>query len=78
MTRALLLLAAIAVLGGCGKERKPAPLMADTCQTTKCVCEPSRVRLFGGPEPVPVLWKATGEAYCPEDYVLRLANKKKK
>ena len=78
MTRAILLIGAIAVLAGCAMERKPIPGMADTCQTTKCVCESNEARLFDKPAPVPVLWKATGEAYCPENHVLRLVEKKKK
>ena len=76
--RATLFLAAIAVLAGCATERKPIAGMGDTCQTKKCVCEASRVGLFDDPEPVPVLWKASGEAYCPEGNVLRIAKERKK
>jgi hypothetical protein len=78
MTRAIVLVAAVAVLTGCQAEREPIPGMADTCQTKKCVCEASQVRAFDDPEPVPVLWKPTGEAYCPDDHVLRFAKQKRK
>ena len=48
--------------------------MAYTCQTTKCVCEAEKVALFRKPETVPVLWAQTGEAYCPENFVLQIAD----
>ncbi len=64
-------------LAGCALE--PIPGMELKCQMTECVCTPSQA---GFPvQPVrtsePVLWKQNGDAYCPQDHVLREAPKKK-
>lgn len=73
MNRAIILGAATAALAGCAKQSEPFN-MAYTCQTTKCVCEAEKVALFRKPETVPVLWAQSGEAYCPENYVLQIAD----
>ena len=66
--------AATAALAGCAKQSEPFN-MAYTCQTTKCICEAKKVWMFSKPETVPVEWKQTGEAYCPENFVLQIADK---
>ena len=66
--------AATAALAGCAKQSEPFN-MAYTCQTTKCICEGEKVWLFGKPKTVPVEWTQTGEAYCPENFVLQIADK---
>jgi hypothetical protein len=73
MNRAILFVAAVAALAGCTTQSEPFN-MAYTCQTTKCICEATKVKLFRKPETVPVLWAQTGEAYCPENFVLQIAD----
>ncbi len=66
-----------ASLAGCAIE--PIPGMELKCQMTKCVCVPTQAGFPAqyGATSVPVLWKENGDAYCPQDYVLREAPEKK-
>ncbi len=47
------------------------------CQMTKCVCVSTQAvfPVQPGSTSVPVLWKVNGDAYCPQDHVLREAPK---
>ena len=64
-------------LAGCALE--PIPGMELKCQMTECACVPTQAVFPIRPEPtsVPVLWKENGDAYCPQDHVLREAPEKK-
>ncbi len=46
---------------------------------TECVCVPTHAvfPVRPGLTSVPVLWKENGDAYCPQDHVLREAPEKK-
>ncbi len=64
-------------LAGCAFE--PIPGMELKCQMTECVCVPTHAVFPARPglTSVPVLWKENGDAYCPQDHVLREAPDKK-
>ncbi len=64
-------------LAGCANEAIPG--MELKCQMTKCVCVRTQAAfpVQPGPTSVPVLWKENGDAYCPQDHVLREAPEKK-
>jgi len=73
MPKAIPPIAALMLLAGCALEEKPELALA--CQVTKCVCMPVQASYPLKGEPVPVQWKSNGDAYCPEGYVLRRAEK---
>jgi hypothetical protein len=64
-------------LAGCANEAIPG--MELKCQMTECVCVPTQAGfpVRPGPTTVLVLWKENGDAYCPQDHVLREAPEKK-
>lgn len=64
-------------LAGCALE--PIPGMELKCQMTECTCVPAQATfpVQPGPSSTPVLWKGNGDAYCPQDHVLREAREKK-
>ncbi len=68
--------AAVAVLaGGCvEKKTEPAKLLF-ACETKQCICTEAEIFVWKKSKEVPAEWRSTGEAYCPEGYVLRLAGK---
>ena len=77
MTRLVLSVLLGAGLAGCALE--PIPGMELKCQMTECICAPAQATFpaLPGITSVSVLWKQNGDAYCPQDYVLRKAPKKK-
>ncbi len=77
MVRFVLTVIIVAGLAGCANEAIPG--MELKCQMTKCVCVPTQAAfpVQPGPTSVPVLWKENGDAYCPQDHVLREAPEKK-
>jgi len=74
----ILLGAAMVVLAGCALEHKPELALA--CQTQPCTCLPAEGGFLAKPavEPVPVQWRANGDAYCDAGYVLSPIEEKKK
>ncbi len=69
-------LSAVAVLAvGCDTTNKKLPNLPFACETKQCVCTEVEIPIFRRVKEVPVEWRVTGEAYCPEGYVLRLAPK---
>ena len=59
-------------LAGCGgaEQAGKAPDLALACQTMDCVCSESEVGLFEKRRTVEILWRANGDAYCPEGFAL--------
>ena len=58
-------------LAGCGTgQADRAPDLALACQTMDCVCGATSVDLFEKRRTVEVLWRANGDAYCPEGFAL--------
>ena len=78
MKSTVLLCAATVGLAGCALEHDPELALA--CQTRPCTCLPADGGFLVKPtvEPAPVLWRANGDAYCEEGYVLSLVEEKKK
>ncbi len=74
-----LVLWALLGIGLAGCAREPIPGMELKCQMTECVCVPTQTAFPVRPETtsVTVLWKENGDAYCPQDHVLREAREKK-
>ncbi len=69
-------LSAVAVLAsGCETTKKELPNLPLACETNQCVCTEVDIIVFRKVKEVPVEWRPTGDAYCPEGYVLRLAKK---
>ena len=71
MTLRLLLASALLALAACTPHERERANLALACQIKACVCKPARRPLFTKRETTPVLWRQNGEAYCPDDYVLR-------
>ena len=67
------LLAAVLLASGCGRKKTDKPNMPFACETTQCVCTEADRFVWQAGKEVPVEWRLTGDAYCPEGYVLRLA-----
>ena len=66
--------ALVLALGGCGgagPDRK-APDLALACQTRDCVCAGADSP-FAQRRETAVLWRANGDAYCPDGFVLQPA-----
>ena len=72
----LALLAVTVLAAGCDTQKKPLPHLPLACETRDCVCTETEILVFRKIKEVPVQWKPTGEAYCPEGFVLRLSEKK--
>lgn len=73
-TLSSLLLVLIAA-AGCASDDEEARL-AGACQMQRCACGPEGWSPFMAGGNVPVQWRKTGEAYCPEGYRLyRIAPK---
>ena len=70
------LLAGAALAAGCDTKIKPLPHLPLACETRNCVCTETEIIVLRPVKEVPVEWKPTGEAYCPDGYVLRLSKKK--
>ena len=69
-------LSSVAVLaGGCDFKEKKPPNLPLACETKQCVCTEIDPSFFWAAKEVPVEWKSTGDAYCPEGYMLKLAKK---
>lgn len=69
-------LSAVAVLTiGCEILNKELPNLPFACETKQCICTEVEIPIFRRAKEVPVEWRVTGEAYCPDGYVLRLAPK---
>ena len=70
------LAAAVVLTAACDAEKKPLAHLPLACETRPCVCTQTELLVFTKVKTVPVEWRKTGEAYCPEGYVLRLADEK--
>ena len=67
---------ALAVLTiGCDTKKERLPNLPLACETKECVCTEVEILVFRKIKEVPVEWRSTGEAFCPEGYVLRFAKK---
>ena len=75
MTRWLLLAGLPLLLAACADDRKGDPKLAVACALKPCECAPEGA--FDGGDPLPVLWRDNGDAYCREGYALRLADTNK-
>jgi hypothetical protein len=60
---------------GCGGDKSEPAKMRFACETKQCVCTEAKIYVFRKGNEVPVQWRSTGDAYCPEGYVLGLAEK---
>ena len=62
-------------LAGCDgtDSARRAPDLALACQTMDCVCAATSVGLFEKRRTAQVLWRANGDAYCPDGFVLEPA-----
>ena len=70
-------LAAVMVLAsGCDTQKKSLPHLPFACETRACVCTEVEILVLRKVKEVPVEWKPTGEAFCPQGYVLRLTKEK--
>ncbi len=68
-------LSAVAVLAsGCETTKKKLPNLPLACETKQCVCTEVAKFVFRKDKEVPVEWRPSGDAYCPEGFVLRLAD----
>jgi hypothetical protein len=65
----------LVLLPGCAQA--PQPDLALACQTAKCTCLPESAGFVLKGEAAAVQWKSNGDAFCPDGYVLRRAEKKK-
>ena len=67
--------ALVLLLAACagGQTGPGAPNLALACQTMDCVCSEKSRGLFRAPRSAEVLWRANGDAYCPEGFVLEPA-----
>ena len=61
--------ALVLALGGCGSARKP-PDLALACQTMDCVCVAAAASPFSARRETAPLWRADGDAYCPDGFAL--------
>ena len=61
-------LAACGSTGRAGPES--VPNLALACQTMACTCSAETGRLFGKTKTTEILWRANGDAYCPDGFAL--------
>ena len=61
---------AFMLAAGCAQQKADGPDMALYCQVKGCICKPVTLRFGQSSEPVALLWRTNGEAYCPPDYKL--------
>lgn len=74
--RAMVVVSTVAALaGGCEFTKKVPPNLSLACETKQCVCTEINAPFFQIAKEVLVEWRPTGEAFCPEDYLLKLAKK---
>lgn len=71
--RYLALLGLAGVLAACEGDRKGDPNLTVACALRACECVPDDGP-FGSSDVQPVLWRQNGDAYCQENYVLRLGD----
>ncbi len=71
---AVALSAAAALASGCGAKKGERPNLPLACETRQCICTEAEMFAWRTGKKVPVEWKLTGDAYCPDGYVLRLAD----
>ncbi len=66
-------------LAACGSSERGkverAPNLALACQTMECTCSAETGSLFGKAKTSQILWRANGDAYCPEGFVLEPVRK---
>lgn len=65
----LALAAATGLLAGC-QSAPPQPDLALACQTRSCRCLEPDTPLFTKRKEADILWRANGDAYCPEKFIL--------
>lgn len=65
----------IVSLAGCASGDRGISNPALACQTTKCICVQSDPGIFKKPETSAILWRENGDAYCPEGFDARRANR---
>lgn len=63
------------LLGACAKGAPQADL-GHACQLNPCACVSDELVLFQNSETTEILWRDTGEAYCPSGYHLERTSKK--
>ena len=66
------LVLALGACGGAGSDRK-APDLALACQTRDCICAAGADTPFAERRETDVLWRANGDAYCPDGFALEPA-----
>ncbi len=68
-------LSSLAVLAsGCGTTKGERANLPFACETRQCICAEAENLFWRAGKKVPVEWKLTGDAYCPDGYVLKLAD----
>ncbi len=82
MRRAMIALVAAVVslsLAACGGTQRAgverAPNLALACQTMACTCATETGSLFRKTKTTEILWRANGDAYCPQGFVLEPVEK---
>ena len=67
--------ALVLALGGCGGAApdREAPDFALACQTRDCICAAGADSPFAARRETAVLWRANGDAYCPDGFALEPA-----
>ena len=67
----------LAACGGAKRaEIERVPKVALACQTMDCTCSAETGSIFERKAAAEVLWRANGDAYCPEGFVLEPVRKK--
>ena len=56
--------------GGASKHVGRTPNLALACQTMACTCSAKTGSIFEKKRAAEILWRANGDAYCPEGFVL--------
>lgn len=75
MTAALSL--SLAACGGAKRaEVEKVPNLALACQTMACTCSAKTGSIFEKKRAAEILWRANGDAYCPEGFVLEPVKKR--
>ena len=69
----LIAVAAVMVMQACSStSSQEAAALSGACQIRKCACGPRGWTAFSAGGNVPVQWRRTGEAFCPDGYSLHL------
>ncbi len=63
------------LLAACAARDESTVDLALACQLNKCICAGPDKLFAQEDEPEPLLWRANGDAYCPDGLELKLVEK---